>query len=76
MGPMGPLDFGLIVGDLGLGAVVTAPIVMVGIGLEELPSPGRVSSQFWPSHLTRWLLLRVQGVTWGGHSHKVVMGRL
>ena len=40
MGPTGPLDFGLIMSDLGLGAVVTAPIVTVGVGLEELPSPG------------------------------------
>ena len=38
---MGLLDFGLIVGDLGLGAVVTAPIATVSIWLKGLPSPGR-----------------------------------
>ena len=41
MGLVGLLDFGMIVGDLGLGAVVTAPIAMVSIWLKELPSPGR-----------------------------------
>ena len=41
MGPMGPLDFSLIMSNLGLGAVVTAPIATVGIGLEEFPSLGR-----------------------------------
>ena len=76
MGPMGLLDFSLIVSDLGLGAVVTALIVMVSIGLEELPSLGRGDLQFWPSHLARWLLLRVWGVTLGGHSQKVVMGEV
>ena len=40
MGPAGLLDFGLVVSDLGLGAVVTAPVSPVGIGLEELSSPG------------------------------------
>ena len=39
MGPTGPLGFGLVVSDLGLGAVVTAPVSPVGIGLEELSSP-------------------------------------
>ena len=37
---MGLLGFGLVVSDLGLGAVVTAPVLPVGIGLEELSSPG------------------------------------
>ena len=36
---MGPLDFGLVMSDLGLGAVVTASVSPVGIGLEELSSP-------------------------------------
>ena len=36
---MGLLGFGLVVSDLGLGAVVTAPVSPVGIGLEELSSP-------------------------------------
>ena len=36
---MGSLDFGLVVSDLGLGAVVTAPVSPVGVGLEELSSP-------------------------------------
>ena len=36
---MGPLDFGLVMSNLGLGAVVTAPVLPVGIGLEELSSP-------------------------------------
>ena len=40
MGLTGPLDFGLVMSDLGLGAVVTAPVLMVGIGLEELLSLG------------------------------------
>ena len=35
---MGPLGFGLVVSDLGLGAVVTAPVSPVGIGLKELSS--------------------------------------
>ena len=39
MGPAGPLGFSLVVSDLGLGAVVTAPVSPVGIGLEELSSP-------------------------------------
>ena len=34
-----PLDFGLVVSNLGLGAVVTALVSPVGIGLEELSSP-------------------------------------
>ena len=37
---MGLLDFSLVMSDLGLGAVVTAPVSPVGIGLEELLSPG------------------------------------
>ena len=37
---MDPLGFGLVVSDLGLGAVVTAPVSLVGIGFEELSSPG------------------------------------
>ena len=37
---MGPHDFGLVVSDLGLGAVVTALVLPVGAGLEELSSPG------------------------------------
>ena len=37
---MGPLGFGLVVSDLGLGAVVTALVSPVSIGLEELSSPG------------------------------------
>ena len=40
VGPTGPLDFSLVMSDLGLGAVVTAPVSTVGVGLEELPSPG------------------------------------
>ena len=40
MGPTGPLGFSLVVSNLGLGAVVTAPVSPVGIGLEELSSPG------------------------------------
>ena len=40
MGLVGPLDFGLVMSDLGLGAVVTAPVSPVGVGLEELSSPG------------------------------------
>ena len=39
MGPAGLLGFGLVVSDLGLGAVVTAPVSSVGIGLKELLSP-------------------------------------
>ena len=35
----GPLGFGLVMSDLGLGAVVTAPVSPVGIGLKELSSP-------------------------------------
>ena len=41
MGPVGPLDFGLAVSNLGLGAVVTAPVSPVSVGLEELSSLGR-----------------------------------
>ena len=37
---MGPLGFGLVVSNLGLGAVVTALVSPVGIGLEELSSLG------------------------------------
>ena len=40
MGPVGSLDISLVVSDLGLGTVVTAPVSPVGIGLEELLSPG------------------------------------
>ena len=40
VGPTGPLGFGLVMSNLGLGAVVTAPVSPVGIGLEELSSPG------------------------------------
>ena len=40
MGVMGPLDFSLVMSDLGLGAVVAAPVSTVGVGLEELPSLG------------------------------------
>ena len=36
---MGLLDFGLVMSDLGLGAVVTALVSTVGVGLEELSSP-------------------------------------
>ena len=39
MGLVGPLDFGLVVSNLGLGAVVTAPVSLVSIGLKELSSP-------------------------------------
>ena len=39
MGPTGPLGFGLVVSNLGLGAVVTALVSPVGIGLKELSSP-------------------------------------
>ena len=38
---MGLLDFSLVVSNLGLRTVVTAPVSTVGIGIEELPSPGR-----------------------------------
>ena len=41
MGLTGPLDFGLVMSDLGLGAVVTALVSTVGI------SP----TQFWPMQL-------------------------
>ena len=41
MGLVGPLGFGLVMSDLGLGAVVTAPVSTVGVGLKELLSPGR-----------------------------------
>ena len=41
MGLMGLLDFSLIVSNLGLGAVVTAPVLTVSIRLEELLSLGR-----------------------------------
>ena len=37
---MGLLGFTLVVSDLGLGAVVTALVSPVGIGFEELLSPG------------------------------------
>ena len=40
VGPTGPLGFSLVVSNLGLGAVVTAPVSPVGIGLKELSSPG------------------------------------
>ena len=40
MGLAGLLDFGLVMSDLGLGAVVTAPVSTVGVGLKELLSPG------------------------------------
>ena len=39
MGPAGLLGFGLVVSDRGLGAVITALVLPVGIGLEELLSP-------------------------------------
>ena len=40
MGPVGLLDFGLVMSDLGLGAVVTAPVRPVSVGLKELSSLG------------------------------------
>ena len=40
MGPTGPLDFGLVMSNLGLGAVVTAPVSTVSVRLKELLSPG------------------------------------
>ena len=40
MGLVGPLGFSLVMSNLGLWAVVTALVLLVGIGLKELSSPG------------------------------------
>ena len=40
MGPVGLLDFVPVMSNLGLGAVVTAPVPLVSVGLEELSSLG------------------------------------
>ena len=72
---MGPLGFGLVVRDLGLGAVVTAPVSPVGIGLKELSSPTGGNPCLLAEPSREMTAVELWGVTWGGHSQKTSIGR-
>ena len=80
MSPTGSLDFGLVVSDLGLGAVVTAPVSLVGIGLEELSSPSGCNPCLLAEPSRRMAAIKGVGCDLGGplpeDVHREVMEHL
>ena len=75
MSPTGSLDFGLVVSNLGLGAVVTAPVSPVGIGLEELSSPSGCNPCLLAEPSRKMAAIEGAGCDLGGHSQKTSIGR-
>ena len=62
-------------GDLSLGAVVTAPVAMVSIWLKELPSAHRGDPTFLAKPSRKMATVKGAGGDLGGHSQNMVMGR-